>query len=112
MKKLMIMIVSLFVVSSIAFANPTNQIDMSKTDSQFLFNGNATTTTLNNSEMMTTEGKRIPILSGIIDMTKCVINKKITFVKKVISIPGQVIGSVVAEEIHCTPKNKILSFLI
>ena len=60
MKKIMLMIASIFMVSSVAFASPTQQMDfasMNKADSQFLFNGKANVITLNNVEMVKTEGE-------------------------------------------------------
>ena len=60
MKKLLAMVLSLFVVSSVAFAKPASEVDfatMNKADSQFLFQSDARVVTLDNAEMAETEGE-------------------------------------------------------
>jgi hypothetical protein len=60
MKKLLAMVLSLVVVSSVAFAKPTSEVDfatMNKADSQFLFQSDAKVVTLDNAEMKKTNGK-------------------------------------------------------
>jgi len=60
MKKLMLAIASLFLVTSVAVANPTSKMDMlsmSKADSSFLFNGKVNTIALSGQEMRQTEGE-------------------------------------------------------
>jgi hypothetical protein len=60
MKKLMLMIASLFLATSVASANPTQKMDMlsmSKADSSFLFNGKANVVALSGTEMKQTEGE-------------------------------------------------------
>jgi hypothetical protein len=60
MKKLILMIVNLFLATSIASANPTTKMDMlsmNKADSSFLFNGKANVIALSGTEMKQTEGE-------------------------------------------------------
>jgi hypothetical protein len=60
MKKLILMIASLFLATSVASANPTAKMDMlnmNKADSSFLFNGKANVITLSGTEMKKTEGE-------------------------------------------------------
>ena len=60
MRKLLAVVLSLFVVSTLAFAKPTTQLEfaiMSKADSQFLFKDGAKAVALDNVEMKSTEGK-------------------------------------------------------
>ncbi len=60
MKKLLAIMLSLFVVSSMAFAKPTAQLDfatMNKADTQFLFQDGAKVATLDKAEMKETNGK-------------------------------------------------------
>jgi hypothetical protein len=62
MKKLILMIASLFLATSVASANPTAKMDMlsmSKADSSFLFNGKANVVALSGTEMKQTEGEWI-----------------------------------------------------
>jgi hypothetical protein len=69
MKKLVLMIVSLFLATSIASANPTAKMDMlsmSKADSSFLFNGKASVIALSGTEMKQTEGELAPIVPIIL----------------------------------------------
>ena len=69
MKKFLAIILSLFVVSSMAFAKPTNQLDfatLSKADSQFLFQDSAKVVTLDKAEMKQTEGEWVwNVIGGI-----------------------------------------------
>jgi len=72
MKKLMLMIASLFLATSVASANPTSKMDfvsMNKADSQFLFNGSAKAITLSSQEMKQTEGEFWPIFWGLVYYT-------------------------------------------
>lgn len=61
MLKVSKIVLSLFVVSSVALANPTkdmNSLDISKNDKEFIFGKNdVNTLALNNSEMKDTDGK-------------------------------------------------------
>lgn len=60
MKKLMFIIASLFLATSIVNANPSQQMDftsMSKADSQFLFDGATKAIALSGQEMKETEGE-------------------------------------------------------
>ncbi len=60
MKKLLAIMLSLFMISSMAFAKPANELDfatMNKADSQFLFQDDAKVVTLDKSEMKKTNGK-------------------------------------------------------
>ncbi len=60
MRKLLVIMLSLFVVSSVAFAKPTAQLDfatINKADTQFLFQDGAKVATLDKAEMKETEGK-------------------------------------------------------
>ena len=63
MLKVSRIVLSLFVVSGIALANPTkdiNSLDISKNDKEFLFGtNNANIVALNNVEMKDTDGKVI-----------------------------------------------------
>jgi len=62
MKRILSIVLGLFVVSSVAFAKPVADsefITMSKADSQFLFQEGAKVTTLDKSEMKETEGEGI-----------------------------------------------------
>ena len=64
MKKLLAIMLSLFVVSSMAFAKPTAQLDfatMNKANTQFLFQNGAKVATLGKAEMKETEGKWLPL---------------------------------------------------
>ncbi len=67
MKKLLAVFVSLFVVSSVAFAKPSVESDfatMSKADSQFLFQEGAKVASLDQAELKSTEGEGF--LGGVI----------------------------------------------
>ncbi|MEA3315299.1 MAG: hypothetical protein U9Q30_05535, partial [Campylobacterota bacterium] len=60
MKKLMLIIASLFLATSVASASPSQQMDftsMNKADSQFLFNGSTKAIALSSQEMEATEGE-------------------------------------------------------
>ena len=60
MKRLLLMVVALFVATNVAVANPTSKMDMlsmSKADSSFLFHGKANVIALNTIEMKQTEGE-------------------------------------------------------
>ncbi len=60
MKKTILVIVGLFLVTSVASANPTQTMNfssMSKIDTQFLFDGSAKTIILTNQGMKQTEGE-------------------------------------------------------
>ena len=60
MRKLLAVMLSLFMVSTLAFAKPTTQLEfatMSKADSQFLFKDGAKVVALDKTEMKSTEGK-------------------------------------------------------
>ena len=60
MKKLLAVVLSLFVVSSMTFAKPIAKLDfatMSKADTQFLFKDGAKVATLDKAEMKKTNGK-------------------------------------------------------
>ncbi len=68
MKKLLAVFVSLFVVSSVAFAKPSVESDfatMSKADSQFIFQDGAKVATLDQAEMKKTDGEFWPIFWGL-----------------------------------------------
>ncbi len=60
MKNILVVVLSLFVVSSVAFAKPSVELDMaamSKADSQFLFQEGVKVVALGNDEMKSTEGE-------------------------------------------------------
>jgi len=70
MKKLILIIASLFLATSIASASPSKQMDfasMNKADSQFLFDGSTNAIALSSQEMKQTEGEwiRIAIWAGM-----------------------------------------------
>ena len=67
MKKLLAVFLSLFVVSSVAFAKPSVESDfatMSKADSQFLFQEGAKVASLDQAEMKKTEGEWVSFAVG------------------------------------------------
>ena len=60
MRKLLVVMLSLFMVSTLAFAKPTTQLEfatLSKADSQFLFKDSAKAVALDNAEMKETKGE-------------------------------------------------------
>lgn len=64
MKRLMLIVASLFLAANVASATPSNQMDftsMNKADSQFLFDGSANAIALSGQEMKQTEGEWINI---------------------------------------------------
>ncbi len=66
MKKLLAIMLSLVMVSTLALAKPTTQLGfatMSKADSQFLFKDGAKAVALDKAEMKETEGKFWPIVA-------------------------------------------------
>ena len=77
MKKLLAIMLSLFVVSSMVFAKPTAQLDfatMNKADTQFLFQDGAKVATLGKAEMKETEGEFWPIFWGVVFYTTAYLN--------------------------------------
>ena len=70
MLKVSKIVLSLFVVSSIALANPTkdmNSLDISKNDKEFLFGtNNANIVALNDKEMKNTDGKWVGVAAKAI----------------------------------------------
>ena len=72
MKRLMFIVASLFLVTSIASASPSQQMDftsMNKAESQFLFDGSTKAIVLSNQEMKDTEGEWLPLLFMAIRFT-------------------------------------------
>ena len=68
MKKLMFIIASLFLATSVASASPSQQMDftsMNKADSQFLFDGSTKAIALSSLEMKQTDGEFWPIFWGM-----------------------------------------------
>lgn len=69
MLKVSKVVLSLFVVSSIALANPSkdmNSLDISKNDKEFLFGtNNANIVALNDVEMKDTDGKWLPAIFAL-----------------------------------------------
>ena len=68
MKKIMLIISSLLLLSSVANADISQNISletMNKADSQFLFDGSTNTIALSSQEMKQTEGEFWPIFWGI-----------------------------------------------
>jgi len=64
MKKLMFIIASLFLATSIVSASPSKQMDfasINKTDSQFLFDDSTNAIALSSQEMKNTEGEWVPL---------------------------------------------------
>ena len=64
MEKLMFIIASLFLATSIVSASPSKQMDfasINKTDSQFLFDDSTNAIALSSQEMKNTEGEWVPL---------------------------------------------------
>ena len=77
MRKLLAVMLSLFVVSTLAFAKPTTQLEfatLSKADSQFLFKDSAKAVALDNAEMKETKGEFWPIFWGLTLYTTAYLN--------------------------------------
>ncbi|MCT7609528.1 hypothetical protein N5U14_01550 [Aliarcobacter butzleri] len=65
MKKIFLIMVSLFTFISVANASSISKIDfesMNKIDRQFLFDGEVNVVALNSDEMKDTEGKFVPLI--------------------------------------------------
>lgn len=65
MKKILLVIASLFLAINVASASPTSKVDfttMSKVDSEFLFDGNTNVIALSSQEMKETEGEFVPLV--------------------------------------------------